>query len=148
MRTCDTRSAVTSVTEGPEPTRTTGARSGNALAIVTGVGLPHVLIPYDKCEAITTAVAARIAGPAERTIRLWCEQHHIGRRVGGGPWMVSRVALSMFLDGDDAALAAYLDGDRTSARVVAYYQRAGLGRLLREWSGEISATAAIPAAAT
>src|SRR3954462_14614981 len=102
---------------------------------------PHVLIPFHPREAITTAVAARIAGRAERTIRLWCEQHHIGRRVGGGPWMVSRVALSMFLDDDDAALAAYLAGDRSGARIVAHYQRTGLGRLLREWSGEISATA-------
>src|SRR3954452_1330101 len=92
---------------------------------------PHVLIPFHPREAITTAVAARIAGRAERTIRLWCEQHHIGRRVGGGPWMVSRVALTMLLDGDDAALAAYLAGDRSGARVVAYYQRAGLGRLPR-----------------
>src|SRR3954447_6245391 len=93
---------------------------------------PHVLIPFHPREAITTAVAARIAGRAERTIRLWCEQHHIGRRVGGGPWMVSRVALSMFLDDDDSALAAYLAGDRSGARVMAYYQRVGLGRLPRE----------------
>src|SRR5215217_7950367 len=95
------------------------------------VEVPRVLIPFDHREAITTAIAARIAGRAERTIRLWCEQHHIGRRVGGGPWMVSRIALAMFLDGDDAALAAYLNGDRAGGRVAAYYQRAGLGRLLR-----------------
>src|SRR3954453_14151296 len=103
---------------------------------------PRVLIPFHPREATTTAVAARIAGRAERTIRLWCEQHHIGRRVGGGPWMVSRVALTMFLDGNKTALAAYLAGDRTSAHVTTYYQCAGLERLLREWSGKISATAA------
>src|SRR3954462_6378281 len=102
---------------------------------------PHVLIPFHPREAITTAVAARIAGRAERTVRLWCEQPHIGRRVGGGPWMVSRVALAMFLDGDDAAHADYLAGDRAGAGVAVYYRRAGLSRLLREWSGEISAGA-------
>ena len=109
---------------------------------------PRALIPFNKAEGVSVSVAARIAGKHERTIRLWCEQHHIGRRVGGGPRMVSRVALAMFLDGDDAALAAYLAGDRASAPVAAYYQRAGLSRLLREWSGEISATAATSAAAT
>jgi hypothetical protein len=50
----------------------------------------------------------------------------IGRRVGGGQWIVSKVALAMFLNGDDEALRLYKAGDRTSDRVVAYYKREGL----------------------
>lgn len=97
-------------------------------------GRPRVLIPFDRCEAITVHVAANIAGRAERTIRDWCEAYHLGRRIGGAPWTVSRVALQMFLDDDEAALAAYLRGDRSSPGVVSYYDRVGLSRLIREWS--------------
>lgn len=69
-----------------------------------------VLIPYDRREAITLRQAAEIAGRSETTVRGWCAQYHIGRRVAGGPWMVSRDALQMLLDGDRMALEAYLSG--------------------------------------
>ncbi|GLI92992.1 hypothetical protein [Methylocystis echinoides] len=52
--------------------------------------------------------------------------HRIGRRIAGGPWRVSRVALLMLLDGDAAALRAYKCGDRASDRVAQYFLRAGL----------------------
>ena len=52
-----------------------------------------VLVPYDRREAIDVQTAAKIAARGETTIRQWCAIHHIGRRVGGGPWQVSRVAL-------------------------------------------------------
>lgn len=47
----------------------------------------------------------------------------IGRRVGGGVWVISKVALAMHLDGDAAALKAYLSGDRSSQAVKAYFER-------------------------
>jgi hypothetical protein len=84
------------------------------------------LIPYDKREGIPLNVAAERAGKSPGTIRNWCIEHGIGRRVGGGQWIVSKVALAMFLDGDDVALAAYKDGDRFSDRVVTYFRREGL----------------------
>jgi hypothetical protein len=87
---------------------------------------PQVLIPYDKQEAITLRQAALIAGRSESTLRSWCQAHYIGRRVAGGPWMVSRVALAMFLDDDARALCAYLAGDRESRLVAHYFRRAGL----------------------
>lgn len=90
---------------------------------------PQVLIPYDKREVITLRQAALIAGRSESTLRSWCQCHHIGRRVAGGPWMVSRPALLMFLDDDSAALRAYLAGDRESELVRAYFRRAGIGSL-------------------
>src|SRR3712207_3535435 len=86
-----------------------GFRSG-----ADAMSAPRVLLPFDRREAITVGAAANITGRAERTIRDWCEAHHLGRRIGGSPWIVSRVALAMFLDGDEPALAAYLAGDRSS----------------------------------
>jgi hypothetical protein len=47
-------------------------------------------------------------------LRNWCEVHGLGRRVGGGTWSVSKVALTMFLDGDEKALLVYHAGDRSS----------------------------------
>jgi hypothetical protein len=85
-----------------------------------------ILRPFDAREAIRVNVAARLAGVAPRTIQYWCTVHRIGRRVGGGHWRVSRVALAMHLDGDEEALRLYLGGDRASTRVAAYFRRAGL----------------------
>jgi hypothetical protein len=86
----------------------------------------HILRPFDAAEAIRVNVAARLAGVAPRTIQHWCTVHRIGRRIGGGHWRVSRVALAMHLDGDEEALRLYLSGDRVSARVAGYFRRAGI----------------------
>lgn len=88
------------------------------------------LIPYDRREGIPLSVAANRAGKSPGTIRNWCIEHGIGRRVGGGQWIVSKVALAMFLDGDEVALAAYKDGDRSSSCVAVYFRREGLEGLL------------------
>jgi hypothetical protein len=58
-------------------------------------------------------------------MRGWVEAHGLGRRIGGGTWSVSRVALAMFLDGDERALRAYHGGDRSSDLVMVYFQRSG-----------------------
>lgn len=88
---------------------------------------PQILKPFDRREAITLRQAALIAGRSESTMRSWCQCHHLGRRVGGGPWQVSRPALLMFLDDDKATLRAYLAGDRESELVLSYFRRAGIG---------------------
>lgn len=85
-----------------------------------------VLTPYDPREGISLGAAAKRAGKSETTIRNWCPQHGLGRRVGGGVWVVSQVALAMFLDGDEAALAAYHAGDCSSSQVGQYFERFGL----------------------
>ncbi len=91
----------------------------------------RVLVPFHIREAMDVQGAAVMAGKSDRTIRIWCAKHGIGRRVAGGAWSVSRVALSMLLDGDERALGAYLDGARGSFEpVAAYYRRLGLGALL------------------
>jgi len=79
-----------------------------------------ILHPYDPAEAINIAVAASRAGKCDRTIRNWCLDRQIGRRIAGR-WAVSAVALDMLLAGDDDSLQAYLAGDRSSAGVVSYY---------------------------
>jgi len=81
---------------------------------------PQVLIPFDKREAMTLRAAAEHAGKSEGTVRTWCLQQDIGRRVAGGPWHVSRVALAMLLDGNAEALAAYHAGDRHGPLVRPY----------------------------
>jgi hypothetical protein len=87
---------------------------------------PKVLVPYDKREAIQLKEAVFIAGRSESTVRSWCQNHYIGRRVAGGTWQVSKVALAMLLDGDKKALRAYLAGDRASELVLGYFQRAAV----------------------
>ena len=79
-----------------------------------------VLHPFDPAEAIGVTEAAVRAGKSERTIRNWCMERQIGRRIAG-QWAVSAVALDMLLAGDDHSLQAYLAGDRESDHVVAYY---------------------------
>jgi hypothetical protein len=85
-----------------------------------------ILSPFDKRECISLKEAADIAGKSESTLRAWCDEHGLGRRVGGGTWSVSKVALAMFLDGDTKALRAYHAGDRTGELVAAYFRRAGI----------------------
>jgi hypothetical protein len=85
-----------------------------------------ILSRFDKRECISLKVAADIAGKSESTMRSWCVEHRLGRRVGGGTWMVSKVALAMFLEDDPKALAAYHAGDRSSDLVESYFKRMGL----------------------
>lgn len=87
------------------------------------------LIPFDVAEAINLKDAAGVAGMSVRTVTNWCSQHGIGRRINGGAWKVSRVALAMLLDDDMIALAAYQAGDRTSQLVSPYFARFGLKSL-------------------
>ena len=82
-----------------------------------------VLIPFDRREGMSVSAAANLAGKSVSTIRGWCGHYGLGRRIGDGTWIVSRVALAMFLDGDREALAAYHAGDRTSMLVLQYFER-------------------------
>jgi hypothetical protein len=87
---------------------------------------PQVLIPFDKREALSLRQAANIAGKSESTLRSWCTEFEIGRRVASGHWQVSHPALLMLLDGDDETRRCYLAGERQAANVAAYFARAGL----------------------
>jgi hypothetical protein len=93
---------------------------------VTTTDERKILVPFDKRECISLKEAADIAGRSESTMRNWCDEFGLGRRIGGGPWSVSKVALAMQLDGDLKALRAYHAGDRTSDLVAPYFERAGL----------------------
>jgi hypothetical protein len=92
----------------------------------------HTLNPYAGEERLSIGEAATIAGRSERTLRNWCVEHGIGRRIAGGNWAVSKVALQMLLDGDDRALIAYRDhGARAQYEPVAkYFRQCGLSDLL------------------
>jgi hypothetical protein len=84
------------------------------------------LKPFDKREGFSLGEAADLAGKSVGTVRNWCLHHGLGRRVGGGTWVVSRVAMAMFLDDDMVALAAYQSGDRSSPLVAPYFERFNL----------------------
>lgn len=94
---------------------------------------PQVLVPWDVREAISVVDAAELIGCSLVTVRNWASMHGLGRRVGG-KWMLSRVALRMYLDGDRRALGAYLMGDRESELVLSYF--AGCGLLEKPISSE------------
>jgi hypothetical protein len=68
----------------------------------------RALIPFNVEESTTIEQAAGIAGKTPRTMRCWCIEQGIGRRIGG-TWRVSKVALIMLLEGDSEALRAYRD---------------------------------------
>jgi hypothetical protein len=86
----------------------------------------QILLPFDKRECLTLRQAAAVAGKSESTMRAWCDNFGLGRRVGGGTWAVSKVALALFLDGNFKALRAYHAGDRTNEIVAACFVRFGL----------------------
>lgn len=86
--------------------------------------LPRILIPFNRDEALTVGEAAFIARKSAGTMRQWASRFDIGRRVGGGDWMISHPALLMHLDGDDDALRSYLAGERQSEDVRGYFVRA------------------------
>lgn len=91
------------------------------------VANPKILIPYNRQESRTVAQAAALTGKCSRTIRQWAATLCIGRRIPeGGPWQISRVALQMVLENDDAALHSYLLGDRHSKIVTDYFGRLGI----------------------
>lgn len=76
------------------------------------LGEPQILRPWHRAEVISVEAAAIEAGRSSRTIREWCSRFDIGRKVGPHYWAVSRIALTMFLEGDKAALAAATEDPR------------------------------------
>jgi hypothetical protein len=82
-----------------------------------------VLVPYDPLEALSVKKAAELAGNSPSTLRNWCEKHCIARKIAGGNWQVSWIALQMLLESNWEALAAYNVSDRTSPRVADYLKR-------------------------
>jgi hypothetical protein len=95
-------------------------KAHQSVSLPVGISKPRVLHPYDPAEAIGITEAATRAGKSDRTIRNWCLDHQIGRRIAGR-WAVSAVALDMLLGGDADSLQAYLAGDRASERITSYF---------------------------
>jgi hypothetical protein len=91
-----------------------------------------ILTPFDRREGMDLGAAAKVAGRSQTTLRNWCERFGIGRRIAGGNWTVSRVALQMLLDGDKKALREYHAGSRSHPSVAPYFERAGLQSLVAQ----------------
>lgn len=99
----------------------------NKLEISSSSSTPPIAIlrPYLAAEAISISEAAAMAHRKVRTMHNWVNQFRIGRAIGGKT-LISKVALSMKMEGDPEALELYLSGDRTSPQVVRYYTQLGL----------------------
>lgn len=82
----------------------------------------RTLEPFIPQEALTSARAAARADVTQRTIINWSEAYGLGRMIAGR-WRISRVALEMFLEGNQMALACYLTGDREDPIVVGYFAK-------------------------
>jgi hypothetical protein len=83
-----------------------------------------VLALYNPKEGMTLRQAVVRSGKSETTVRNWCVNRGIGRRVAGSTRVVSEPALEMPLDDDHAALKAYHSGDPSAASPVRlYYER-------------------------
>ena len=89
------------------------------------------LIPFDPREAMTVDAAAKIAGRDTRTIRNWCAESGIGRRIAGGPWAISKPLFFMLVEDRRRELADYLDGRPLSQIHVQYFERFAIGDLLK-----------------
>ena len=87
--------------------------------------------PFLAEEAITVPEAAKLAGRTGVTVRSWASRAGLGRPVGG-QWLVSKVALMMFLENDHRALKAYWAGDRESQIVTSYFDKIGV-KLQNSW---------------
>jgi hypothetical protein len=88
-------------------------------------GEPAILRPFHRSEVLSIEQAAFIANKSKRTIREWVLLHDLGRRIGGH-WVVSKVALAMWLDGNKDALSRYLAGDRSSPTITEYFEHCGV----------------------
>lgn len=85
----------------------------------------QILRPFNPVESISVAAACVRSGRSGNTIRNWCRDFGIGRKIGG-EYFVSRPALEMQLDGNEGALALYLGGQRSSEEVLRYFRMVGL----------------------
>ena len=94
---------------------------------ITAQELPSrkVLMPFRAEEAMGVAEASLMAGVTQQTIRVWCDQHCLGRLVGGR-YRVSKIALAMWLDNDLDVLSHYHNSDLQHPDVQAYFTRCGL----------------------
>jgi hypothetical protein len=98
-----------------------------------------ILRPFNRSEAMSLREVADATGWNPETARRRADLDFLGRLIAG-QWRVSRVALAMFLDGDRAAHAAYLRGDRSSPIVQPYLERCGLWPFKPFGAGETTST--------
>ncbi len=81
-----------------------------------------LLNPYIAEEAMLIGEAGGRTGWSEATLRDRAVRFGLGRKIGTR-WTFSRVAIELFLNGQDEALNHYLAGDRSHPEVVETYRR-------------------------
>lgn len=88
----------------------------------------HVLVPFDPREVTTVSACARMVDYDPATVRRLVGQYELGRRLGAGPYMVSKVAWALFVNGDWDGLHAYHVGDRQYQSVRREFVRIGMAQ--------------------
>ncbi len=83
---------------------------------------PGLLSPYISEEAALMGVAVQRTGWSDATLRDRAVRFGLGRKIGTR-WTFSRVAIELFLNGQDEALAAYHRGDRSDPIVAETFER-------------------------
>lgn len=91
----------------------------------TKVKDPQILIPLSLEEARSVTWASWASGFSRQKVARVATRHNLGRMIEGR-WYISAPAWTMFMEGDDKALARYLRGDRTSPAIIAYFERFGI----------------------
>jgi hypothetical protein len=87
-----------------------------------------ILIPYDAREALTLQEAAEMARRSKSTVRNWCRDYRIGRRLVGGNLAISKIAMQMLMDNDIKRLELYFRNGRHA--VAEYFERYSLCEIL------------------
>ena len=74
-----------------------------------------ILSPFDKREVVRLKEAAAVANTSVSTMRNWCNEHGLGRRIGGDPgwsagspwrcsWMAIRRPCGLIMRGIEQAI--------------------------------------------
>ena len=83
------------------------------------------LVPFRLDLVMSLADASERSGRAINTVRTWCAQHHLGRKVGG-TWHIDAIAFELYVDGRFDALERYLNGDRAHPEIVDAFTSLGV----------------------
>ena len=75
-----------------------------------------ILFPYIPEEAMPLGEAVQRTAWSDATLRDRAVRYGLARKIGGR-WIFSRVAVELFLNGQNEALAAYHRGDRSDPEI-------------------------------
>ena len=85
----------------------------------------QVLRPYNPDQVMTSQEVAKLAHVHEKTARTWGRRFHLGRMIAG-KMPFDRVAVHLYLEGQEDLLGKYLLGERELPAIRNIYNTMGL----------------------